>query len=100
MSTPTHVRQRRGVSTSSRAGLLQNQEGEEEEDVMDTGTLDTISQQYESLNYDTNYNSLLLDEIRKMGFKFVKRTVDFLSCLSSNNQYYFVRIFSAGSLCY
>ena len=61
---------------SSRAGLLQNQEGgEEEEDVMDTGTLDTISQQYESLNYFTNYNSLLLDEIRQMGFKFVKRTV-------------------------
>ena len=61
---------------SSRAGLLQNQEGgDEEEDVMDTGTLDTISQQYESLNYFTNYNSLLLDEIRQMGFKFVKRTV-------------------------
>ena len=61
---------------SSRAGLLQNQEGgEEEEDVMDTGTLDTISQQYESLNYFTNYNSLLLDEIRQMGYKFVKRTV-------------------------
>ena len=78
MSPPTNVRQRRGVSVSSRAGLLQNQEGEEEEeeeDVMDTGTLDTISQQYESLNYFTNYNSLLLDEIRKMGFKFVKRTV-------------------------
>ena len=65
------------MSVSSRAGLLQNQEGveEDEEDVMDTGTLDTISQQYESLNYFTNYNSLLLDEIRKMGFKFVKRTV-------------------------
>ena len=66
------------MSVSSRAGLLQNQEGveeDEEEDVMDTGTLDTISQQYESLNYFTNYNSLLLDEIRKMGFKFVKRTV-------------------------
>ena len=61
---------------SSRAGLLQNQEGwDEDEDVMDTGTLDTISQQYESLNYFTNYNSLLLDEIRQMGFKFVKRTV-------------------------
>ena len=72
MSPPTNVRQRRGVSVSSRAGLLQNQEGVEEEDVMDTGTLDTISQQYESLNYFTNYNSLLLDEIRKMGFKFVK----------------------------
>ena len=76
MSPPTNVRQRRGVSMSSRAGLLQNQEGgEEEEDVMDTGTLDTISQQYESLNYFTNYNSLLLDEIRQMGYKFVKRTV-------------------------
>ena len=61
---------------SSRAGLLQNQEGgEEEDDVMDTGTLDTISQQYESLNYFDNYNSLLLDEIRKMGFKFVQRKV-------------------------
>ena len=61
---------------SSRAGLLQNQEGGEEEDeVMDTGTLETISQQYESLNYFDNYNSLLLDEIRKMGFKFVQRKV-------------------------
>ena len=65
---------------SSRAGLLLNQEGgDEEEDVMDTGTLDTISQQYESLNYFTNYNSLLLDEIRQMGFKFVKRTVGYIS---------------------
>ena len=61
---------------SPRAGLLQNQEGGEEEDeVMDTGTLDTISQQYESLNYFDNYNSLLLDEIRKMGFKIVQRKV-------------------------
>ena len=76
MMSPTNVRQRRGVSMSSRAGLLQNQEGGEEEDeVMDTGTLDTISQQYESLNYFDNYNSLLLDEIRKMGFKFVQRKV-------------------------
>ena len=74
--SPTNVRQRRGVSVSSRAGLLQNQEGGEEEDeVMDTGTLETISQQYESLNYFDNYNSLLLDEIRKMGFKFVQRKV-------------------------
>ena len=80
MSPPTNVRQRRGVSVSSRAGLLLNQEGgDEEEDVMDTGTLDTISQQYESLNYFTNYNSLLLDEIRQMGFKFVKRTVGYIS---------------------
>ena len=76
MMFPTNVRQRRGVSTSPRAGLLQNQEGGEEEDeVMDTGTLDTISQQYESLNYFDNYNSLLLDEIRKMGFKIVQRKV-------------------------
>ena len=74
--SPTNVRQRRGVSVSSRAGLLQNQEdGEEEDEVMDTGTLETISQQYESLNYFDNYNSLLLDEIRKMGFKFVQRKV-------------------------
>ena len=74
--SPTNVRQRRGVSVSSRAGLLQNQEGGEEEDeVMDTGTLEAISQQYESLNYFDNYNSLLLDEIRKMGFKFVQRKV-------------------------
>ena len=74
--SPTNVRQRRGVSVSSRAGLLQNQEGGDEEDeVMDTGTLETISQQYESLNYFDNYNSLLLDEIRKMGFKFVQRKV-------------------------
>ena len=76
MMSPTNVRQRRGVSVSPRAGLLQNQEGGEEEDeVMDTGTLDTISQQYESLNYFDNYNSLLLDEIRKMGFKIVQRKV-------------------------
>merc|ERR1719427_2184915 len=57
-------RKRRRGSVSSEAGL---------EDVMDTGVLDTISQQYESLDYDTNFNSLLLDEIRIRGYKFVMR---------------------------
>ena len=70
------VRQRRSVSVSARAGLIQNQEdAEEEEDFMDTGVLDTISQRYESLDYFTNFNSLLLDEIRRRGYKFVTRTV-------------------------
>ena len=71
------VRQRRSVSVSARAGLIQNQEEaeEEEEDFMDTGVLDTISQRYESLDYFTNFNSLLLDEIRRRGYKFVTRTV-------------------------
>ena len=38
---------------------------------MDTGVLDTISQQYESLDY----NSVLLDEIRIRGYKFVMQKV-------------------------
>ena len=37
------------------------------------GMLDTISQKYESLDYDTNFNSLLLDEVRSRGYKFVVR---------------------------
>ena len=37
------------------------------------GVLDTISQKYESLDYDTNFNSLLLDEVRSRGYKFVVR---------------------------
>ncbi len=36
-----------------------------------TGVLDTISQKYESLDYEVNFNSLMLDEIRKRGWKFV-----------------------------
>ena len=44
---------------------------------MDTGVLDTISQQFESLDYFTNYSSLLLDEIRIRGYKFVVRKVGF-----------------------
>ena len=83
------------MSVSSRAGLLLNQEeGEEEdEDVLDTGSLETISQEYESLDYFTNFNSLLLDEIRKRGFKFVTRTVRryisqmtcFILCISGHS---------------
>ena len=38
-----------------------------------SGVLDTISQKYESLDYDTNFNSLLLDEMRSRGHKFVVR---------------------------
>ena len=54
-------------------------EGEVEgENEMDTGVLDTISQQFESLDYFTNYSSLLLDEIRIRGYKFVVRKVGFL----------------------
>ena len=47
------------------------------ENEMDTGVLDTISQQFESLDYFTNYSSLLLDEIRIRGYKFVVRKVGF-----------------------
>eukprot|EP00092_Neocalanus_flemingeri_P026252 GFUD01028453.1.p1 GENE.GFUD01028453.1~~GFUD01028453.1.p1 ORF type:complete len:759 (+),score=230.31 GFUD01028453.1:82-2358(+) len=61
-------RKRRRGSVSSEAGLV---EEDVNEDVVDTGVLDTISQQYESLDYDTNFNSLLLDEIRIRGYKFV-----------------------------
>ena len=71
------VRRRRG-SGSSEAGLVDNDNNDDddtEEDVMDTGVLETISQQYESLDYFTNFNSLLLDEIRRRGYKFVIRKV-------------------------
>ena len=46
--------------------LVENEDEEEMsgEYEMDTGVLDTISQQFESLDYFTNYSSLLLDEIR------------------------------------
>ena len=63
---------------SSEAGLVV-EEGVENEDVVDTGVLDTISQQYESLDYDTNYNSVLLDEIRIRGYKFISKTCSHLS---------------------
>ena len=58
--------------------LVQSSEAEGEvegENEMDTGVLDTISQQFESLDYFTNYSSLLLDEIRIRGYKFVVRKV-------------------------
>jgi len=68
------VRRRRG-SNSSTTGLVSDnnsvEDNEGPEDVMDTGVLETISQQYESLDYFTNYSSLLLDEIRQRGYKFV-----------------------------
>ena len=67
-------RKRRRGSRSSEAGLVVEEEVENE-DVVDTGVLDTISQQYESLDYDTNYNSVLLDEIRIRGYKFVMQKV-------------------------
>ena len=67
-------RKRRRGSMSSEAGLVVEEEVENE-DVVDTGVLDTISQQYESLDYDTNYNSVLLDEIRIRGYKFVMQKV-------------------------
>ena len=73
------VRNRRGSRNSSE-GLVEA--GNEEEETsgagdfeMDTGVLDTISQQFESLDYFTNYSSLLLDEIRIRGYKFVIRKV-------------------------
>ena len=73
------MRQRRGRS-SSLEELVQNEnDGEVSgENEMDTGVLDTISQQFESLDYFTNYSSLLLDEIRIRGYKFVVRKVGFL----------------------
>jgi hypothetical protein len=36
-----------------------------------TGVLETISQKYESLDYEVNFNSLMLDEIRTRGWTFV-----------------------------
>ena len=72
-------RKRRRGSLSSEAGLVV--EEEENEDVVDTGVLDTISQQYESLDYDTNYNSVLVDEIHHKGYKFVFQQVHFQSLL-------------------
>lgn len=48
---------------------------EEAEEVRPAGQMDTISRQYESLDYDTNFNSLLLDEMRHRGYKFVIRQV-------------------------
>ena len=70
------VRNRRGRS-SSLEELVQNEnDGEVSGDnEMDTGVLDTISQQFESLDYCTNYSSLLLDEIRIRGYKFIVRKV-------------------------
>ena len=76
------VRNRRGSSNSSE-GLVEAGNEEEEETSgagdyeMDTGVLDTISQQFESLDYFTNYSSLLLDEIRIRGYKFVIRKVKY-----------------------
>ena len=49
---------------------------------MDTGVLDTISQQFESLDYFTNYSSLLLDEIRIRGYKFVIQKVKLMNNIS------------------
>ena len=75
------VRNRRGRSSSVEE-LVQSSETEGEvegENEMDTGVLDTISQQFESLDYFTNYSSLLLDEIRIRGYKFVVRKVGFCS---------------------
>ena len=71
------VRNRRGRSSSVEE-LVQNEndgEGVPGDNEMDTGVLDTISQQFESLDYFTNYSSLLLDEIRIRGYKFVVRKV-------------------------
>jgi len=44
-----------------------------------TGVLGTISQRYESLDYEVNFNSLMLDEIRKQSSKFAMVKVSFLS---------------------
>ena len=67
------LRQRRGGSVGDQTGLVNDNDDTEDEgeDVMDTGVLETISQQYESLDYFTNFNSLLLDEIRQRGYRFV-----------------------------
>jgi len=48
-------------------------EREDREGTINTGVLDTISQKYESLDYDTNFNSILLDELRRKGYKFIMR---------------------------
>ena len=72
------VRNRRGRSSSVEELVQSETDGEMSgENEMDTGVLDTISQQFESLDYFTNYSSLLLDEIRMRGYKFVVRKVGF-----------------------
>ena len=71
---------RRGRS-NSREELVENDPDQEisGDNEMDTGVLDTISQQFESLDYFTNYSSLLLDEIRIRGYKFVIQKVKLMN---------------------
>ena len=88
-------RKRRRGSMSSEAGLVVDEEIENE-DVVDTGVLDTISQQYESLDYDTNYNSVLIDEIRIRGYKFIIQKVINRRGILSEFQDVCLRIFRGG----
>ena len=37
--------------------------------------INVCSKKYESLDYDTNYNSILVDELRHKGYKFVFKQV-------------------------
>ena len=66
---------------STREELVENDTDQEisGNNEMDTGVLDTISQQFESLDYFTNYSSLLLDEIRIRGYKFVIQKVKLMN---------------------
>lgn len=70
------TRRRRGTSGSDGDGLVNNMEGVStitgcQEETLETGNMETISKKYESLDYDTNFNSLLLDEIRMNGWNFI-----------------------------
>ena len=38
-----------------------------------------FSKKYESLDYDTNYNSILVDEMRHKGYKFVFQQVHIIN---------------------
>ena len=92
-------RKRRRGSGSSEAGLVVDDEVQNE-DVVDTGVLDTISQQYESLDYDTNYNSVLLDEIRIRGYKFIMQKVFYRKrSVLIFNTFIYLRISRGGLSC-
>ena len=43
-----------------------------------TGVLDTINQKFESLDYEVNFNSLMLDEFRQIASKYIEIKVIWL----------------------
>jgi len=72
------TRRRRGSPEGDGDDLVDNMDSESriseqtcQEETLETGNMETISKKYESLDYDTNFNSVLLDEIRMKGWAFV-----------------------------